>query len=249
MSYLIFTDLDGTLLNHDDYSFKDAIPMLEVIKKREIPLIFTTSKTKKECEILQEKIGIKQPFIVENGAAIFGLDDKVIKLGLGYKEIRVFMDSIKDEFDLLPFSSMSLSDVMEYTGFSKESATMAKNRDFSEPFLIKDERKLTHIERLAEQNGMKILKGGRFYHCVGINQDKGKAVKKMVELIGDNLTSIGLGDNYNDVDMLRVVDIPILLPHHENRYIDIDLKKDYKKAPFTGAKGWNESLKKVLNEL
>jgi mannosyl-3-phosphoglycerate phosphatase len=249
MSYLIFTDLDGTLLNHDDYSFKDAIPMLEVIKKREIPLIFTTSKTKKECEILQDKIGIKEPFIVENGAAIFGLEGGVIKLGLGYKEIRVFMDSIKDEFDLLAFSSMSVSDVMEWTGFSKENATMAKNRDFSEPFLIKDERKLTHIEKLAEQNGMKILKGGRFYHCVGINQDKGKAVKRALEHLGGGLTSIGLGDNYNDVDMLRVVDIPILLPHHQNRYIDIDLKKDYIKAPFTGAKGWNESLKKVLNEL
>jgi len=249
MSYLIFTDLDGTLLNHDDYSFKDAIPMLEVIKKREIPLIFTTSKTKKECEILQDKIGIKEPFIVENGAAIFGLEGGVIKLGLGYKEIRVFMDSIKDEFDLLAFSSMSVSDVMEWTGFSKENATMAKNRDFSEPFLIKDERKLTHIEKLAEQNGMKILKGGRFYHCVGVNQDKGKAVKRALKYLGGGLTSIGLGDNYNDVDMLRVVDVPILLPHHQNRYIDIDLKKDYIKAPFTGAKGWNESLKKVLNEL
>jgi len=126
---------------------------------------------------------------------------------------------------------------------------MAKNRDFSEPFLIKDERKLTHIEKLAEQNGMKILKGGRFYHCVGVNQDKGKAVKRALEYLGGGLTSIGLGDNYNDVDMLRVVDVPILLPHHQNRYIDIDLKKDYIKAPFTGAKGWNESLKKVLNEL
>ena len=247
MSYIIFTDLDGTLLNHDDYSFDDAKEMLEVIKKREIPLIFTTSKTKKECEVLQEKMAIEQPFIVENGAAIFGLGCDVIKLGLGFEEIRAFTDDIKDEFEMLPFSSMSVNDVMEWTGFSFENATMAKNRDFSEPFLIADERKLTHIEKLAEQNGMKILKGGRFYHCVGINQDKGKAVKKSLELIDRDLTSIGLGDNYNDIDMLRNVDIPILLPHHENRHIELDLN-NLIKAPYTGAKGWNETLKKVLNE-
>ena len=68
---IIFTDLDGTLLNHDDYSYKNAIPSLEKIKKKNIPLIIVTSKTKKEVEQLQKEIGIKEPFIVENGAAIF----------------------------------------------------------------------------------------------------------------------------------------------------------------------------------
>ena len=244
---IIFTDLDGTLLNHEDYSFDEASEMLDFIKIHNIPLIFTTSKTKKECEILQEKIGLDAPFIVENGACIFGLEDGDIQLGLHYSDIRLFMDSVKEVFDIQAFSDMSVEAVMEYTDFSYDLAKLAKERDFSEPFLIKDERKLTALEKLAEEVGMKILKGGRFYHLVGIEQDKGKAVSRVLELYHDS-HAIGLGDNYNDVDMLRVVDTPVLIPHHEGKYIDVTIP-NLIYAAHKGSLGWNESLKKILKDV
>ena len=68
---LIFTDLDGTLLDADNYSFEEALPALEKIKKRKIPLILCSSKTKAELELYQKKLKIKSPFISENGGAIF----------------------------------------------------------------------------------------------------------------------------------------------------------------------------------
>ncbi len=241
---IIFTDLDGTLLNHDDYSFDEARQMLDFIKEKQIPLVFTTSKTKEECETLQKEIGIKAPFIVENGACIFGLEGGEIQLGLHYHDIRVFMDKVKDIFAIKAFCDMSVEAVMEHTGFDYALATMAKRRDFSEPFLIYDERRLSELEKLAEKEGMKILKGGRFYHLVGIHQDKGKAVKRVLDIYHDS-HSIGLGDNYNDVDMLRVVDTPILIPHHQGKYIDVEIE-NLIKAPYMGSRGWNETLKKVL---
>ena len=244
---IIFTDLDGTLLNHEDYSFDEASEMLDFIKMHNIPLIFTTSKTKKECEILQEKIGLDAPFIVENGACIFGMEGGDVQLGLHYSDIRLFMDSVKETFDIQAFSDMSVEAVMEYTDFSYDLAKMAKERDFSEPFLIKDERKLTALEKLAEEAGMKILKGGRFYHLVGIEQDKGKAVSRVLEVYHDR-DSIGLGDNYNDVDMLRIVDTPILIPHHEGKYIDVEIP-NLIRALHKGSLGWNESLKKILKDV
>ncbi len=244
---IIFTDLDGTLLNHEDYSFDEASEMLDFIKMHNIPLIFTTSKTKKECEMLQEKIGLDAPFIVENGACIFGMEGGDVQLGLHYSDIRLFMDSVKETFDIQAFSDMSVEAVMEYTDFSYDLAKMAKERDFSEPFLIKDERKLTALEKLAEEAGMKILKGGRFYHLVGIEQDKGKAVSRVLEVYHDR-DSIGLGDNYNDVDMLRIVDTPILIPHHEGKYIDVEIP-NLIRALHKGSLGWNESLKKILKDV
>lgn len=244
MDYVIFTDLDGTLLNHNDYKFDEAQEMLSVIKENDIPLIFTTSKTKEECEILQKQVGIEAPFIVENGACIFGFDEPIL-LGLEYEEIRLFIQEMKKEFCILGFSDMSVFEVMEYTGFSHELSQRAKSRDFSEPFLIRDERRLSELEVLAEERGFKILKGGRFYHCVGINQDKGKAVEQVLKKFSDK-RSIGLGDNYNDVDMLKVVDIPILIPRHNKKFINYDHEKLIK-ADFRGAKGWNEALKKVLH--
>lgn len=243
MNFIIFSDLDGSLLNHEDYSYEEALPMLSFIKEYNIPLVFTTSKTREECEILQAQMGIEDPFIVENGAAIFGFDT-MIQLGLPFEEISSFTQKYKKEFELLLFSDMRVAEVMEYTGFDYASASLAKSRDFSEPFLVKDERRLSELEKLAELHGMKILKGGRFYHCVGIAQDKGVAVQKVLSLF-DKRISIGLGDNYNDVEMLKVVDIPILIPHHKGRYIDTKID-NLIKAPFKGSSGWNESLKKIL---
>jgi len=242
--FVIFTDLDGSLLNHEDYSFDDAKPSLEQISRDNIPLIFTTSKTKHECEILQQKMDITAPFIVENGAAIYYPDGTIEQLGLEHHQIKNFMDRHIDMFNILSFSNMKIEDIMEYTLFSYEQAQVAKSRDFSEPFLIHDERKLTALEKLAESEGMKILKGGRFYHCVGIHQDKGAAVKRALKHYPHRI-SVGLGDNYNDIALLQSVDIPVLIPHHEGKYIDFELE-NLIKAPYKGSLGWHKALEKIL---
>ena len=62
MKNLIFTDLDGTFLNHHDYSFEESKEALGLVKKKQIPLIFTTSKTRIEVEELQSKVGINDIF-------------------------------------------------------------------------------------------------------------------------------------------------------------------------------------------
>ena len=68
---LIYTDLDGTLLDHHTYSFQKALPALAEIKKRSVPLILCSSKTKGEIEEYQKKLKVRHPFISENGGAIF----------------------------------------------------------------------------------------------------------------------------------------------------------------------------------
>ena len=65
---LVFTDLDGTLLDHHTYRFDEAAEMLEYLKARDIPLIIVTSKTRPEVLKLQQKLGIRAPFIVERAA-------------------------------------------------------------------------------------------------------------------------------------------------------------------------------------
>ncbi|OQX74074.1 MAG: hypothetical protein B6D59_03715 [Campylobacteraceae bacterium 4484_4] len=243
--YIIFTDLDGTLLNHEDYTYDEALPMLKWLQNHRIPVVFTTSKTRQECEILQEEMGLHDPFIVENGAAIYEGEKLLEVLGEPYEKIRQCTGTFKEQFSLLPFSAMSVEEVMERTGFSYLQAKMAKEREYSEPFLIRDERRLTELEVLAETMGLKILKGGRFYHCVGINQDKGEAVRRLKKRYPGYL-SIGLGDNYNDVAMLDVVEVPILIPHHKGRYIEYE-RKGLIRAKHKGSLGWRESLEEVLH--
>ena len=46
--YLIFTDLDGTLLNHDDYNFGSNDLLINKIISKSHKIIFNSSKTFKE---------------------------------------------------------------------------------------------------------------------------------------------------------------------------------------------------------
>ena len=64
---LVFTDLDGTLLDHHNYSFAPALQMLHRLNSINIPVIPNTSKTFAELIDLRQQIGLEGPFIVENG--------------------------------------------------------------------------------------------------------------------------------------------------------------------------------------
>ena len=67
-NYIIFSDLDGTLLDHKTYTFDPALEALSIIKSRQIPLILSSSKTRAEIERIQSHLTLKDPFIFENGS-------------------------------------------------------------------------------------------------------------------------------------------------------------------------------------
>ena len=69
--HIIFTDLDGTLLDHFTYSFSAASDALKLIKEKGIPLIICTSKTCAEILPIRKRLRNKDPFISENGGAIY----------------------------------------------------------------------------------------------------------------------------------------------------------------------------------
>jgi len=45
---IIFTDLDGTLLDYSNYSFEPVLPALQLLKEKDINLIICSRKTRKE---------------------------------------------------------------------------------------------------------------------------------------------------------------------------------------------------------
>ncbi|MEA1917597.1 MAG: HAD-IIB family hydrolase [Campylobacterota bacterium] len=262
MKKIIFTDLDGTFLNHHDYSFQDSAESLQKVKLLNIALIFTTSKTKIEVELLQKKVEICEPFIVENGAALFiprnyqnlnldSLDDfeeyKILQFGQPYQKILEFYNEHKVEFKMRGFSDMSDEELSKLTSLHVKSVKFSKMRDFSEPFILDDESRVDELKRVASTCNLKITKGGRFYHLIGENQDKGIAVRKSVELFeklyGEKITSIALGDGENDVEMLKSVDVPIVIKNHKNEHLHVE-RFDLQKSTFQGSKGWNEMVLK-----
>jgi len=264
---IIFTDLDGSLLNHGDYSWEAARPALNRILELDIPFVITTSKTRQEVKTIQEEIGIQGPFIVENGGGIFFPqefsairigsavitgDYRCIPLGVSYARIRSFMKEAAKEFSIRGFGDMSVEELSQRTGLPVEKAALAQEREFTEPFVLEHEQELDTLIKTANLKGFAITRGGRFFHCMGYGNDKGAAVRKVSEVFSRHWRtkgiSMGFGDSPNDFSLLKAVDIPVLIPHEDGHIEDLDLQ-GLIRAPYPGSRGWNEAALKIIDDL
>jgi mannosyl-3-phosphoglycerate phosphatase len=260
---IIFTDLDGTLLDHHTYSFEPALEMIDWLKSREIPIIIVTSKTRPEVLKIQARLGIRDPFIVENGAGAFlpvgsplvgekegDSEWAMVSQAKRYDEIRTFFDGVKTRFGMKGFGDMECDEVVALTGLDPESAEDAMHRDFTEPFVMERREALEELAALARLEGLDIVEGGRFFHLVTQGQSKGRSLQTLAALYAscyhDPVRTIALGDNFNDLSMLRVADKPVLIPRHDGSYIESGIEGIIK-APYPGPKGWNAALKELLD--
>ncbi|MCU0576773.1 MAG: HAD-IIB family hydrolase [Desulfobacterota bacterium] len=261
---IVFTDLDGSLLNHGDYSWEAARPALDRIRELGIPLVICTSKTRKEVEVVRKEIGITGPFIVENGGGIFFppayaflptgsaiiLDMyRCIPLGVSYARIRSFMEEVGESFSIRGFGDMNVEEISRLTGLPPDKAVLAKAREFTEPFVMEKKEELHALERAAHVKGLIITLGGRFFHCMGYGNDKGGAVTRVKEIFSrhwqERITTIGFGDSPNDFPLLRAVDIAVLIPHEDRGFEDLALP-GLVRAPYPGSRGWNEAALKII---
>ncbi|MFH0788690.1 MAG: mannosyl-3-phosphoglycerate phosphatase [Pseudomonadota bacterium] len=270
LPYLIFSDLDGTLLDHDTYSFHEAREALLGLKNKGIPLILCSSKTRAEMEGLRRELDNHDPFITENGAAVFipqglfgPLDLKykavegyeVVELGIPYDKIKALFRAIKAETGLPAkgFSEMSPEQIARFTGLDLEKAALAGQREYSEPFLLTEEMSGNQrllIEQAVQKKNLTLVRGGRFYHLTGPN-DKGKAVRLLINLyqkLNRSIVSIGLGDSPNDFPMLENVDLPILIKKKTGHLEPWPGLTPVYHSREVGPKGWNEFVNYFLKE-
>ncbi len=268
---IIFTDLDGTLLDYTTYSFEAALPALHKIREKNIPLILCSSKTRKEIEIYRQKLNNTHPFISENGGGIFIPKDYfrfeikdlgfkfmeidnyfIIRLGADYKELRNVIRELKQEgFQIKGFGDMTVREISELTGLNINEAVMAKERDFDEPFVF--EGKEREVGRLFESISLKGFNytKGQFFHILG-NSDKGNAVRILIELYRKflgGLFTVAIGDNLNDVPMLEAVDYPVIVQKPNGTH-DSQIKiPNLIKADGIGPIGWGKTVLNILLNL
>jgi len=177
-SPLIFTDLDGTLLDHDTYEWQSAQPALALAYEHAVPVIPCTSKTLPECVTLQRAIGIRGPLIFENGAgaalpkAEFSRPKQHLHLELEHHWVCGFganYTTIKEK----GFSVMTDEEVAKATNLPLERAAQAKKRLHSEPITWMDTAKsFNHFHKDIREAGLSLVRGGRFIHVL----ETGKAL-------------------------------------------------------------------------
>ncbi len=267
---LVFTDLDGTLLHPVSYSYSAALDSVRKLQGAGIPIVFCSAKTMAEQQVYRRELDIKDPFIIENGAAIVVpkdyfrfpfsfsrvIDDYfVIELGVPYEEVRNRLRSLNEEHEeeykarVTFFGDLSTEEVSKVTGLNLLMAGLAKHREYSETLIIEGNRKQLESTLTAiKEAGLSYTFGGKFYE-VYLGGDKGKAVKILTELFklnfGDVYTT-GIGDSLNDVEMLAAVDLPILVQKMDNRWNKLNVR-NLRRVTGIGPEGWARAASELLD--
>jgi mannosyl-3-phosphoglycerate phosphatase len=268
---IIFTDLDGTLLDHQTYSFSAAVSALEILNAKGIPLVFCSSKTRAEIEYWRDKLGNRHPFISENGGGIFipfsyFAEDHiraavpkskmvggyhVLVLGIPYQVLRGALKDLRlSGFDIKGFGDMTPREVAEITGLSRKEAALAKKREFIEPLIFQgDKMNLSAFLTSVREKGLRLTQG-RFYHLMG-DHNKGEgvdALKLLYQRKYGNIVTIALGDTPADVPMLENVDYPILVRNYRGEHDERIALPNLMRAEGIGPKGWNRAVIEFIRE-
>ena len=268
--FLIFTDLDGTLLDHDTYGWEAAEQALGECQKRSIPVIPVSSKTRAEMVLIRRELGISSPFISENGGGIFFekgtfgelepfpgtvMDQGLYKLTLGlpYEDLVICLRSIRREtgWNIRGFADMSLQEISTRTGLDESAARLACLREFDEPFVVEEpELQEELLLEAAQKRGCMVTLGGRFHHLHGKN-DKGHAMDIITswysKLRGKSIT-VALGDSPNDFPMLERADVPVLVRSAQEFPGIQEAIPHLRTTEKRGPSGWNSAVLGILGK-
>jgi len=258
---VVFTDLDGTLLN-SDYRWNAAAPALGRLKTLGIPVVLVTSKTLAEVEAIRLELANESPFVIENGGAAFAPkgqlqlahsreegEYRIAEFGMPCRALlQILLNAAQEaRCTILPVAHMSLEDWSNESGLPVEQAKRARLRRYDEPFRLV-EGDLEALRLAVEQRGARLIQGGRFLHVTGTN-DKATAVSVLLDAYRRRGTvhSIGLGDAPNDLGFLRLMDQPVVLASPFAAFLHREVPQAIL-AP-SGPAGWNQAVLDLISEL
>jgi mannosyl-3-phosphoglycerate phosphatase len=252
MKYIVVTDLDGTLLDHQTYKFTAAQNAISLLKKYDIPIILNSSKTKAEILEIRQQLNNQEPFICENGGIICSSNLLQIEyLGTPRKQFLEQLSLIKQELQLNyeNFANATVDDVVQWTGLKPSDAQKAMAREATEPLLWHDtEIALAKFRQKLQQLQLQCVKGGRFYHVMG-TFNKASCFSKLkadyARLWQNEIGIVALGDSQNDLPMLEQADIAIVIPSSQGIKIKPN-RKDVFFATQPAPHGWQEGIKNFL---
>jgi len=266
--FLVFTDLDGSLLDHDDYSWSKAVPALNALAERSFPVIFTSSKTMAEIINLKKEIGNYHPFICENGSVAsiplnyfeeFSAKGeqqyKTHLFGKSSDQITSFLHELRNtyHYNFRGFSDMDVDELVEKTGLDNEGAKKAKQREASEPLQWMDtETAFKEFIKHLETNDLIVTSGGRFFHVMS-DVNKGQTVSWLIQKYRNTepeteWITVGLGDSFNDIQMLEAVDYPVFISNNKTRQPDLSRIDNLQRPQLPGPAGWNQAILNLITK-
>ncbi|NQX89839.1 MAG: HAD-IIB family hydrolase [Halioglobus sp.] len=265
---MVFSDLDGSLLDHFSYSYEAALPLIDALEHLGIPLILASSKTKAEMLALRDVLHNKHPFIIENGAAVciprdYFTDNaekttlqgqyRVHEMAPRRERWLTALADLRKEFagQFLSFHTAGTAGIVEMTGLTEQQAEAAGARGYSEPVqwmgTPRGERQFA--QRLRE-SGATVTRGGRFLTVTG-DCDKGRAMAWLLNIYrqrypGECIEELAVGDSDNDRPMLEVARTALLIRSPVHDYPTLHKNRDVLHSEKYAPAGWTEGVSRWL---
>ncbi|ACS85680.1 mannosyl-3-phosphoglycerate phosphatase-related protein [Musicola paradisiaca] len=257
--WMIFTDLDGSLLDHHSYDWSPAAEWLARLKAHHVPVVMTSSKTAAELCPLQQKLGLDgAPFIAENGAAITLPADwndhpafPQHVMATDYQAICRCLQELRahHRFAFTGFADMDATQVAQATGLSQPLAALARQRLASEPLIWQDSAEaMAEFVRCLAHYQLALTEGGRFCHVMSHSVSKGAAVHWLLSQYRQReerlFFVIGLGDGPNDISLLEAMDYAVVIRGYVSDKVTLspEFQGRYYRTQQTGPAGWREGL-------
>ncbi|WP_116133649.1 mannosyl-3-phosphoglycerate phosphatase [Tropicimonas sp. IMCC34043] len=249
---IVFTDLDGTLLDHRSYSPEAARPALDRLARLGIPLILASSKTAAEIDLLRDEIGCRAfPAIVENGAGIL---EATPDADTGtYDRLRAALDEVPPALraQFTGFGDMGAAGVARATGLPPAAARLAARRQFSEPGLWKgNAAMLASFRTSLAALGISARHGGRFL-TLSFGGTKADRMAAIAARYGTP-TSLALGDAPNDAEMIAAATHGVIVANPHGTPLPAlpgEATGQIRRTAAPGPEGWNDAVTALLDEM
>ena len=264
MTFILISDLDGTLLGHHDFDFdlikSDIINLLDSGHL----LVLASSKTKVEIKGFCDALGRNVPFIYENGAGVENFClingcEAPLNSHQNPKAIRTdALLSVWERYIPLGLKSrchfikdMDRGDQQALLGLGTTALDRAMKRSFSLPFTfsgpVSDVQKLKY---LAKKAGLSVQQGGRVYNLSGCHDkaDYLPEIRKWASKAKGTPVLIVLGDSKNDIEMLKQADVSCVIPNENGDCLSIG-NGNYPTiiAPRAAPLGWLDAVMEALS--
>ena len=178
---VIFTDLDGSLLHRDTFKFDTIKDYISNLVDQGIIIIPNSSKTEKEIDKFNEELGVKLPYISENGSSIQGLNlinvnfpNKIILSREKEELLKIFINKVPEQLrdKCVQISKINKKEQEKIFGQKDDNLKNALNRKYTLPFLFKgDKNEKNKLSKILSDNSLTLQEGGR---VINLCDNKGK---------------------------------------------------------------------------
>lgn len=238
---IIFSDVDGTLLNSEHRMQEGTLKAIKSLKKKNIAFVIVTARGPSGIYPIFKRYNIVCPMVCYSGALIIDEDGQIVySKGICKNSAIRIIDYIESEnidctWNVYSMNSWIVNDkkdsrVIEEENIVEAEASEGKveelpnGTDIGKILCMCNNNEIDEIEKKlkAKFPSLSIVKSSdTLLEIMERGVNKGEGIKVLCEKWKIDIEkTIAFGDNFNDVDMLDTVGLPFLMGNAPKELIE-----------------------------